>query len=141
LRRLARGHDRRRWAPQPACAVQRQQLRVNRIGNVLQTTGPRSLLRSQSQGRGRQSGDAGQHYGLRVLRGQERFVDVEFCRRDLFAYACEAYSRVVLQGERKSRISFAEKMLEERLCIPSIRQATQCGWVNGWAVFASAVCK
>ena len=40
-----------------------------------------------------------EHYGLHVRRGQERFVDVEFRHRELFAYACEAYSRVVLQGE------------------------------------------
>jgi hypothetical protein len=44
------------------------------------------------------------HYGLHVRRGQERFVDVEFCHRELFAFACEAYSRAVLHGERKSRI-------------------------------------
>jgi hypothetical protein len=48
------------------------------------------------------------HYGLHIRGGQERFVDVEFCHRELFAYACEAYSRVVLHDERKSRISFAE---------------------------------
>jgi hypothetical protein len=59
-----------------------------------------------------------QHYGLHIRRGQERFVDVEFCHRELFAYSCEAYSRVVLQGERKSRISFAEKMLENAFSFP-----------------------
>jgi len=39
------------------------------------------------------------HYGLQVRRGQERFVDTEFRHRELFAYACEAYSRVVLLGD------------------------------------------
>jgi len=58
------------------------------------------------------------HYGLHVRRGQERFVDVEFCHRELFAFACEAYSRVVLHRERKSRISFAEKMLEGAFSFP-----------------------
>ncbi len=38
-----------------------------------------------------------EHYGLHVRRGQERFVDVEFCHRELFAFACEAYSRVKAQ--------------------------------------------
>jgi serine/threonine protein kinase HipA of HipAB toxin-antitoxin module len=52
-----------------------------------------------------------EHYGLRVRRGKERFVDVELRRRERFACACEAYSRVVLQGERRQRISsFAGKM-------------------------------
>jgi hypothetical protein len=37
-------------------------------------------------------------HGLSVRRGQERFVDIEFCHRELFAYACETYSRVVLHG-------------------------------------------
>ena len=49
------------------------------------------------------------HYGLQVRRGQERFVDTEFRHRELFAYACEAYSRVVLLGDHKSRIAFVEK--------------------------------
>ena len=54
-----------------------------------------------------------EQYGLHVRRGQERFVDVEFRHRELFAFACEAYSRVALQGERKSRISFAARMRED----------------------------
>src|SRR3989442_11239577 len=41
-----------------------------------------------------------EHYGLRVRRGQERFVDVEFRQRQLFAFACEAYSHVVVQRDR-----------------------------------------
>jgi hypothetical protein len=58
------------------------------------------------------------HYGLHVRRGQERFVDVEFCHRELFAFACEAYSRVGLHNERKSRITFAEKMQEGAFSFP-----------------------
>jgi hypothetical protein len=58
------------------------------------------------------------HYGLHVRRGQERFVDIEFCHRELFAYACEAYSRVILQGERKLRSAFAEKMLDAAFSFP-----------------------
>ena len=59
------------------------------------------------------------HYGLHVRRGQERFVDTEFRHRELFAYSCEAYSRVVLHGERKSRIAFADKMQQDAFSFPS----------------------
>ena len=58
------------------------------------------------------------HYGLHVRRGQERFVDTEFRHRELFAYSCEAYSHVVLHGDRKSRIAFADKMREEAFSFP-----------------------
>jgi hypothetical protein len=54
-----------------------------------------------------------EHYGLRVRRGQERFIDVEFRDRELFAFACEAFSRVRLRGERKARVAFAARMREE----------------------------
>ena len=46
-----------------------------------------------------------EHYGLRVRRGQERFVDVEFRHREL-AFACEAFSRTARHGDHKARISF-----------------------------------
>jgi len=55
---------------------------------------------------------------LHLRRGQERFVDVEFSHRELFAIDCEAYSRVVLHGELKSRLSFAEEMLEGAFSFP-----------------------
>src|SRR5260370_938473 len=58
------------------------------------------------------------NFGLHGRRGQERFVDIEFCHRELFAYACEAYSRVVLHGERRSRISFVERMREGAFSFP-----------------------
>ena len=32
-------------------------------------------------------------------------MDVEFRHRELFAFACEAYSRVILQEDRKSRMA------------------------------------
>ena len=61
------------------------------------------------------------HYGLHVRRGQERFVDVEFCHRELFAFACEAYSRVVRHNEGKSHISFAQEMKERAFSFPRDR--------------------
>jgi hypothetical protein len=85
------------------------------------------------------------HYGLHVRRGQERFVDVEFCHRELFAFACEAYSRAVLHGERKSRISFAEKMQEGSLSFPRGQIEEVAALVldaararNGWRVLHEA---
>jgi hypothetical protein len=85
------------------------------------------------------------HYGLGVRRGQERFVDIEFCHRELFAYACEAYSRVVLQGERKLRIAFAEKMLDAAFSFPRGQIEAIAALVlraarvrNGWRVIREA---
>jgi hypothetical protein len=85
------------------------------------------------------------HYGLHVRRGQERFVDVEFCHRELFAFACEAYSRVVLHSERKTRIWFAEKMPEGAFSFPRGQIQQVAALVlhaararNGWRVIREA---
>lgn len=86
-----------------------------------------------------------EHYGLHVRRGQERFVDVEFRHRELFAYACEAYSRVVLQGERRKRISFADKMRADAFSFArdefeSVVELVIAGAAarNGWRVIRKA---
>lgn len=85
------------------------------------------------------------HYGLHVRRGQERFVDIEFHHRELFAYACEAFSRLVLHGERKSRIAFAEKMLDAAFSFPRGQIEAIAALVlsaararNGWRVIREA---
>ena len=85
------------------------------------------------------------HYGLRVRRGQERLVGVEFCHRELFAFACEAYSRMVLRTTRKSRISFAKKMLEGAFSFPRSTMQAVAALVcnaararNGWRVIREA---
>ena len=85
------------------------------------------------------------HYGLPVRRGQERFVDIEFVHRELFAFACEAYSRVALHSERKSRISFAEKMPEGAFSFPQDQLEEVAALVlkaararNGWRVIRDA---
>ena len=85
------------------------------------------------------------HYGLHVRRGQERFVDTEFCHRELFAYSCEAYSRVVLHGERKSRVAFADKMQQEAFSFPRGQIEEVAALVleaararNGWRVIREA---
>jgi hypothetical protein len=85
------------------------------------------------------------HYGLNVRRGQERFVDIEFHRRELFAYACEAYSRVVLYAGRRSRIAFAEKMLDGAFSFPRTQIKEVAALVvsaararNGWRLIREA---
>jgi hypothetical protein len=85
------------------------------------------------------------HYRLQVRHGQERFVDIEFRHRELFAYASEAYSRVILRGERKSRIAFAEKMQEGAFSFPRAELADVAALVleaararNGWRVIREA---
>jgi len=85
------------------------------------------------------------NFGLHVRRHQERFVDIEFRHRELFAFACEAYSRVILQGPRRSRIAFAEKMQEGAFSFPRgqteqvaslVRNAARAR--NGWRVIREA---
>ena len=85
------------------------------------------------------------HYRLHTRRGQERFVDVEFRHRELFAFACEAYSRVVLHGGRKSRIAFAEKMHDGAFSFPRSQVEEVAALVlcaararNGWSVIREA---
>lgn len=86
-----------------------------------------------------------EHHGFHVRRGQERFVDVEFRHRELFAFACEAYSRVVLQGERKSRMSFAARMREDAFTFSldhlddvAALVLTAAGARSGWLVIGEA---
>src|SRR5260370_30499982 len=85
------------------------------------------------------------HYGLHVRRGQERFVDVDFCHYELFAFACEAYSRVALRGDRKSRISFPQKMQEGAMSFPRGQLEEVAALVmnaararNGWRIIREA---
>lgn len=85
------------------------------------------------------------HYGLQVRRGQERFVDIEFRSRELFAFASEAYSRVILRGARKKRIAFAEKMQEGAFSFPRGELADVAALVleaararNGWRLIREA---
>jgi hypothetical protein len=85
-------------------------------------------------------------YGLYVRRGQERFVDVEFRKRELFAFACEAYSRVARKGSRKARILSAERMEADAKSFPSDEIAAIAALVgaaaqarNGWRVIRDGV--
>lgn len=85
------------------------------------------------------------NFGLHVRRHQERFVDIEFRHRELFAYACEAYARVVHHGERRFRIAFAEKMADAAFSFPRgqleevvalVLSATRAR--NGWRLIQEA---
>jgi hypothetical protein len=85
------------------------------------------------------------HYGLQVRRHQERFIDAEFHYRELLAYACEAYSRVILHRDRKPRIAFAERMQEDAFSFPQAEIAEVAKLVlsaarvrNGWRVIRDA---
>jgi hypothetical protein len=40
-----------------------------------------------------------QMIGLPEVRGQERLLDIDFGKRETFAYACEAYSRILELGD------------------------------------------
>lgn len=86
------------------------------------------------------------HFGLTTRRGQERFLDVTFRHRELFAYSCEAYSRVVaVGGARSERVAFAETMLESATSFPEDEIAGIADLVlaaararNGWRVIRDA---
>ena len=85
------------------------------------------------------------HYGLHVGRHQERFEDVEFRHYELFAFAREAYSRVVRHGGRRSRISFAAQMPEGAFSLPRNQMEELAAPVlkasharNGWRVIRGA---
>jgi len=86
-----------------------------------------------------------EHYGLHIRRGQERFVDVDFHSRELFAFTCEAYSRALLWREPRSRVSFAEKMLTGAVTFPKDELAEISALVesasrsrNGWRIIRDA---
>ncbi|MDO8806697.1 MAG: hypothetical protein Q7R35_19970, partial [Elusimicrobiota bacterium] len=58
------------------------------------------------------------HYSLHVKRGQERFVDVKFLDRELFAYTCEAYTKVLEKGKSKAVKTFTEEIWKACACLP-----------------------
>jgi hypothetical protein len=51
---------------------------------------------------------------------------------------------VILEPLVRSRSEFKTTVATSAMAavyVPSIHRATRSGWVNGWAVFASAACK
>jgi hypothetical protein len=57
-------------------------------------------------------------YDLYIKRGQERFVDVKFTDRELFAYTCEVYTKVLEKGKRKAVKTFADEIGKACACLP-----------------------
>jgi hypothetical protein len=87
-----------------------------------------------------------ENFGLTVRRGQERFLDVRFDSRELFAFVCEAYSNVLRVDKRKARLAFAARMDRDAASFPKkgreqiaelVLAATRAR--NGWAVIREAV--
>lgn len=89
-----------------------------------------------------------ENFGLTVRRGQERFLDVRFDSRELFAFVCEAYSNVLKRPDRKVRLAFAERFVKDGTSFPKpedgreqiaelVLAATRAR--NGWAVIREAV--
>ena len=87
-----------------------------------------------------------ENFELSVRRGQERFLDVRFDSRELFAFACEAFSQVLKAGDRKARLAFAERMREDATSFPKngrkrfselVLAATRSR--NGWKVIRETV--
>lgn len=83
--------------------------------------------------------------GLRVPKTKERFVDVDFHRRELFAYTCEAYSCVLQRGNHTSRLGFAGMMRDDAFSFPDdqivqisdlVAAATRAR--NGWRTIRDA---
>ena len=87
-----------------------------------------------------------ENFEFSVKRGQERFVDVQFDSRELFAFACEAYSQVLKAGDRKARLAFAERMREDATSFPKSERKQIAELVlaaararNRWKVIREAV--
>jgi hypothetical protein len=85
--------------------------------------------------------------GLRPRHGQERFVDVEFRHRELFAHACEAYTRISGIKGRQARLTFADSMERDAVSFPREERAAVASLVrdaagarNGWKVIQRATC-
>ena len=79
--------------------------------------------------------------GLRKIRGREWLLEIDFTKRELFAYACEAYSRILTlgkgRGDRRMRLVELEQMpmpADERVdaaeYVDVLREAVEAR--NGW---------
>ena len=87
------------------------------------------------------------HFGLTTRRGQERFLDVTFRHRELFAYSCEAFSRVLAaHTARRERIALTETIREAAVSFPENELAGVAELVlaaarsrNGWRVIRDSV--
>ena len=81
--------------------------------------------------------------GLRETRTKEWLLDIEYRKRETFAYSCEAYSRVLERGRNPTeRRAFAEefnstvRISEERVDAVEVASIVQAATAarNGWKV-------
>lgn len=81
--------------------------------------------------------------GLRETRTREWLLDIEYTKRETFAYSCEAYSRIVelagnFAGRRALAAEYAAKVRisEERVDAAEVAAIVQAaaGMRNGWKV-------
>ncbi len=81
--------------------------------------------------------------GLRETRRREFLLDIEYSRRETFAYACEAYARIVEHGGRPAErvasadefgreVSVADERVDPAEVAEIVREAS--GRRNGWKV-------
>lgn len=80
--------------------------------------------------------------GLQTTRRREYLLEIDFCQRETFAYACEAYSRILELGKnRKERLDLLTEMEEDEYKIAvdkvdtekyerALREAVEAR--NGW---------
>ena len=83
-----------------------------------------------------------------MLTKKEWLLDIDFSKRETFAYACEAYSRIVELGDTRSgrsqllaelvdQFDFADDRVQIDEYVDILRQAT--GARNGWKYIANIV--
>lgn len=84
--------------------------------------------------------------GLRETRTREWLLDIEFVKRETFAYSCEAYSRIVelagnssqrrtLAAEYASRVRISEERVDPAEVADIVQSAA--GTRNGWKTILS----
>jgi hypothetical protein len=82
--------------------------------------------------------------GLAEIRRREWLLDIDFCKRETFAYSCEAYARIVesASGPRE-RIKLSDEYRRDQSHLPDERAdanevadivAEACAARNGWKV-------
>lgn len=80
--------------------------------------------------------------GLTETRKREWFLDIDYCKRETFAYSCEAYSRILERASRPAeRIEIAkqfhgfdvsETRIDSATIVDIVQEACTCR--NGWKV-------
>ncbi len=62
-----------------------------------------------------------QTIGLREIRGREWLLEIDFVKRETFAYSCEAYSRILAHGGGPSARNILLSELEKGLMLSEDR--------------------